>query len=175
MKMDVIAGSKNDEFYTPAYAIRPIIEHLTNRNFKKIWCPFDSDQSLFVSELTAAGFDVTHTHLDNGYDFFKTQTPEGTDCVVSNPPYSIKGSVFKELFARKVNFAMLVGIVGIFESQNRFEMFKDNKFELMLLSKRIAYFKSYQEQKPSLNPPFSSVYVTSGVLPSQICFGEIHK
>lgn len=95
--------------------------------------------------------------------------------MVSNPPYSIKGSVFKELFARKVNFAMLVGIVGIFESQNRFEMFKDNKFELMLLSKRIAYFKSYQEQKPSLNPPFSSVYVTSGVLPSQICFGEIHK
>ena len=30
MKMDVVAGSQNDEFYTPMYAIDPIVKHLKN-------------------------------------------------------------------------------------------------------------------------------------------------
>lgn len=41
--------------------------------------------------------------------------------------------------------------------------------------KRIAYFKDYNEQKPSLNPPFSSVYICQNVLPKQIVFETIHK
>lgn len=28
MKLDIVAGSKNDEFYTPEYAIRPIMKYL---------------------------------------------------------------------------------------------------------------------------------------------------
>lgn len=28
MKMDKVAGSGNDEFYTPAYAIRPILKYV---------------------------------------------------------------------------------------------------------------------------------------------------
>ena len=28
MKMDKVAGSGNDEFYTPLYAIEPIIKHI---------------------------------------------------------------------------------------------------------------------------------------------------
>ena len=28
MKMDLVAGSKNDEFYTPEYAIYPILKYL---------------------------------------------------------------------------------------------------------------------------------------------------
>ena len=29
MKMDIIANSKNDEFYTPEYAIEPLDKYLT--------------------------------------------------------------------------------------------------------------------------------------------------
>lgn len=29
MKMDIVAGSKNDEFYTPLYAIKPIEKYIT--------------------------------------------------------------------------------------------------------------------------------------------------
>ena len=70
---------------------------------------------------------------------------------------------------------MLVGVVGLFESKQRFGMFKNNTFEVMYFDKRIAYFKSFSEQKPSLNPPFSSVYLCSGILPKQIVFEEITK
>ena len=84
------------------------------------------------------------------------------DYIISNPPYSLKGQVFERLFQLGIPFAMLVGVVGLFESQKRFAMFRDHDFEIMYLNKRIAYFKSYEEQKPSLNPPFSSVYVCMG-------------
>lgn len=87
----------------------------------------------------------------------------------------MKGEVLSRLFDIGIPFAMLVGVVGLFESQKRFEMFRDNEFEIMYFNKRIAYFKNYDEQKPSLNPPFSSVYVCHKILPKQIVFEEIER
>ena len=97
------------------------------------------------------------------------------DYIISNPPYSLKFEVFKKLFEIGKPFAMLVGVVGLFESAKRFNLFKENKFEIMYFDKRISYFKSYTDQKPSLNPPFSSVYVCNGILPNQITFEVISK
>jgi hypothetical protein len=98
-----------------------------------------------------------------------------SDIIISNPPYSKKGEVFERLFQLNKPFAMLVGIVGLFESDKRFDMFKNNNFEIMYLNRRVSYFKNYSDQKPSLNPPFSSVYITKGLLPKQIIFEEINK
>lgn len=86
-----------------------------------------------------------------------------------------KTEVLERLFSLKIPFAMLVGVVGLFESQKRFTMFRDNPFEIMYLNKRVSYFKDYSDPKPSLNPPFSSVYICSGILPQQIVFEEINK
>lgn len=174
MKMDKVANSGNDEFYTPRYAIAPIIKFLKEKNYKNIWCPFDTEESNFVLFLREEGFSVIHTHISNGHDFFKVEIPE-CDCIVSNPPYSIKGDILERLFDIAKPFAMLVGVAGLFESENRFTMFKENHFEILFLNRRVAYFKSFSEQKPSLNPPFSSVYITSGLLPRQICFERINK
>lgn len=83
--------------------------------------------------------------------------------------------MFERLFKFGKPFAMLVGVVGLFESNKRFTMFANNDFEIMYFDKRIAYFKDYNEQKPSLNPPFSSVYVCKDMLPKQIVFERIDK
>ena len=172
MKMDIVANSGNDEFYTPTYAISPIAKYIKPNSV--IWCPFDTDESMFVKELKKDGHKVIFTHISSGYDFFNYE-PEMYDYVISNPPYSLKYEVFNRLFGLKKPFAMLVGVVGLFESQKRFEMFKNNKFEIMYMNRRIAYFKNYKEQKPSLNPPFSSVYICSMMLPEKIIFEEINK
>ena len=66
-------------------------------------------------------------------------------------------------------------MVGLFESKSRFNMFANNEFEIMYLDKRVSYLKSYEDIKPALNPPFSSVYLCSKILPSQIVFEEIKK
>jgi len=176
-KVAEVANSKNDEFYTPACAITPLLRHLPPPYVDKpvsIWCPFDTEDSLFVKIFRLFGYQVTATHISGGFDFFKTEPP-ACDYIISNPPYSLKGDVLERLFSLGVPFAMLVGVVGLFESQRRFEMFRSHDFEIMYFNRRVAYFKDYQEQTPSLNPPFSSVYVRRGILPQQIVFEEIAK
>lgn len=174
MKMDIIAGSKNDEFYTPKYAILPLLKYIKPKS--TIWCPFDTQQSNFVKILEEEGHTVIPTHISIGLDFFDVlNEPNNYDYIISNPPYSMKNEVFERLFELGKPFAMLVGVVGIFESKKRFEMFKNNEFEIMYFNKRISYFKNFDDQKPSLNPPFSSVYITNKMLPHQIVFEEISK
>lgn len=172
MKLDQVANSGNDEFYTPLYAIKPLLKYIPSA--AKVWCPFDTDKSLIVSALDNHGCDVSYSHLEYGQDFF-TEKVRDCDLIISNPPYSIKADVFERLFYIGKPFAMLVGVVGLFESQRRFQMFKNNQFEVMWMNKRISYFKSYTDQKPSLNPPFSSVWLTSKVLPQGNVFEVIEK
>ncbi len=171
MKLDIVAGSKNDEFYTPSYAVIPILKYL-NKN-STIWCPFDTKESLFVKILKAEGHNVINTHIINGEDFFEID--KQCDYIISNPPYSLKTEVLQRLFELDKPFAMLLGVVGLFESQKRFEMFRDNNFEILYMNRRVSYFKDYADKKPSLNPPFSSVYVCKDVLPEKIIFEEINK
>lgn len=171
--MDKIAGSGNDEYYTPEYAILPLLEFIPFGS--KIWCPFDTKESLFYKILTAEGCEVIISHINENGDFFKMSCPDDVDFIISNPPYSLKNEVFEKLFSMRKPFAMLVGVSGIFESQKRFNLFKNNAFEIMYFDKRISYFKSYTDKKTSLNPPFSSVYICSGMLPSKIIFKNIVK
>ena len=170
MKMDIVAGSKNDEFYTPPCAILPILKYLKPNS--TIWCPFDTEKSHYVRIFRERGHTVIATHLEMGVDFFRCEVPE-CDYIISNPPYSCKGEVFHRLFEIGKPFAMLVGVVGLFESQERFDLFKAFPFEMMYFDKRIAYFKSYEDQTPSLHPPFSSVYVCRDLLPNQIVFERV--
>lgn len=170
MKLDIICN-KQDEFYTPEYAITPLQKYIENG--KTVWCPFDTKQSHFVKIFSETN-KVINTHLQSGVDFFDCEIPE-CDYIISNPPYSLKGEVFQRLFQIGKPFAMLVGVVGIFESQKRFQMFKNNDFEIMYFNKRISYFESYEDQRPKLNPPFSSVYLCKNILPKQIIFEEVCK
>ena len=183
MKLDLITNkaekqgdvNPNDEFYTPNYAIEPLLKYIKPNSF--IWCPFDTHESNFVKLLVKSGHNVFFSHINDGIirDFFTTEPPKGIDYIISNPPYSLKAEVFDRLFKINIPFAMLVGVVGIFESQKRFTMFKNNDFEIMYFDKRISYFKSYADQKPSLNPPFSSVYICKDLLPKQIIFENLNK
>ena len=131
MKMDKLAGSGNDEFYTPYYAIKPILKYIKPNS--TVWCPFDTEDSFYVKAMELEGHKVIFTHIDNGEDFFTIDVPE-CDYIISNPPYSLKTEVLERLFDIGKPFAMLLGVVGIFESQRRFKMFRDNNFEIMYMN-----------------------------------------
>lgn len=53
MKLDLVANSGNDEFFTPLYAIEPILKYVKPNSV--VWCPFDTDESLFVKALKQGG------------------------------------------------------------------------------------------------------------------------
>lgn len=167
-----LSKSKNDEFYTPMYAIEPILKYIKPNSI--IWCPFDEEKSLYVQKFKEEGHNVIYTHINTGTDFFNCEVLE-CDYIISNPPYSRKGDVFQKLFEIGKPFAMLVGLAGLFESQKRFNMFSCNDFEIMYMNLGISYLNEYSERVPSINPPFSSVYLCNQMLPKQIIFEKINK
>ena len=68
---------------------------------------------------------------------------------------------------------MLIGIEGIFGSKFRFDLFKNNTFEVMYFNRRVKYMTSYDLKGTDTNPPYASAYVCSKMLPKQITFEEI--
>ena len=166
-----LTSSSHDEYYTPEYAVLPIVEYVQKGSI--IWCPFDTKESNYV-KILQKDFIVINSHIDEGKDFFE-YTPEKFDYIISNPPYSIKNKVFKRLFELKKPFAMLIGNIELFGSKERFEMFKNNKFEIMFFDKRISFFKDFTNKELSINPSFSSLYLTSNVLPEKIIFKDLIK
>ena len=162
--------NKNDEYYTPSYAIYPIMDKL--KKGSTIWCPFDMPDSEYVKVFSDNGFNVIHGHISTGQDFFNTEVPE-CDYIISNPPYSLKGEIFKRLYDIGKPFAMLINFQGIFDHKDRFEMFKNNRVEMMWLSPRVNYIKENGD-KPS-NVPFQSGYLCSKILDKQLDFEYLDK
>lgn len=157
---------KNDEWFTPRSAVDLILPFV--RPTARVWCPFDTENSEFVRAFRERGNDVIATHISTGGDFFKIEPPP-CDAIISNPPYSLKTKVFERLFEIGRPFAMLVGCVGLFEAR-RFEVFMENRFELLIPRKRVKFMNG----EKSSSPPFSSWYVCQGILPRQIVLeGEV--
>lgn len=157
---------KTDEWYTPLSGVEPIIKYLEEKGFNNIWCPFDTNDSNFVQLLTNKEFNVVNTHIEYGQDFFETDVPEGTQAIVSNPPYSIRQNILERLYDLNLPFAMLMNPSGLFDSKKRFDFFDKGGVELMYLYPRVNFINGNGEDKAS--PNFQSAYVCRNVLPSQI-------
>lgn len=159
---NIKSTNDRDEFYTPAYAVHPIIHKLKSNS--TIWCPFDTADSNFVIELEKHGHNVIYTHIWEGDNFFEMDVPE-CDYIISNPPWSKKNDILEKLFEIGKPFAMLFGVVGMFDSNHRFTLFEENDFGIMMLYPRVQYTKII-DGKPAVQqqPLFQSCYVTSGIM-----------
>lgn len=156
---------KNDEYFTPSYAVYPIMKRL--KAGTTVWCPFDREDSEYVRVLSGHGFSVVYGHIQTGQDFFKASVPD-CDYIVSNPPYSLKGEIIKRLYEIGKPFAMLINFQGIFDSKERFRIFKGNRVEMLWLSPRVNYLT--EDKKPAKRAPFQSGYLCSGICEDQLEF-----
>lgn len=157
----------DDEWYTPRYAIEPLLPYLKPNSI--IWCPFDTQDSQYVKVFKEHGHNVIFSHIDNGLDFLNQEVPE-CDYIISNPPFSKKNEVLTKLFSTGKPFAILMRNAGIFETPERWELFKNNKWELMIFDKRIKFSSPNVK---ATRPPFSSWYICSQLLPNQLEFVEL--
>ncbi len=157
---------KNDEYFTPIYAVYPIMKRLKPNSV--VWCPFDKEDSAFVKVLSGNGFKVIYGHVETGEDFFEIRVPE-CDYIISNPPYSKKGEVLKRLYEIGIPFAMLINMQGIFDCKERFEMFRIHRVEMLWLYPRINFLPESGERR-SGSAPFQSGYLCSGICENQVEF-----
>lgn len=113
---------KNDECYTPASAVWPLVKYLDKFRGKTIWCPFDTAESEFVKVLRAAGHTVVHQHLSDGDNFydagdglFATKVPE-FDLIISNPPFSNKARLVERVIKFGKPFALMLPMTWLNDS-----------------------------------------------------------
>lgn len=165
-----IKKSNTDEWYTPESAVRYIIPYLKAKGYSKILCPFDTSDSNFVKLLVEEGFNVTYGHIDIGQDFFERKDLYEYDCIVSNPPFSKRQKILEKLFEVGIPFALILNSNGIFDAKSRWELFKNNQFEILVPKGRVSYTNKTGDIKSS--PNFQSWYICSKVLDDKIVFIE---
>lgn len=155
--------------------MKPLIKYLKKRCFKKIWCPFDKLSSKIVNYLLNEGFSVLATHIDDGQDFFKLNEQfNNYDCIVSNPPYSVKTEVLEKLYRLGKPFAMLLPLQSGLETAGRQDLYKRNGIQLLIPDHRVGYYDEKKEVELG-SPSFLSCWFCWKILDKDIEFTNIEK
>lgn len=166
---------ESDEYYTPAYAVRPLLKYLKrycNKPQYTIWCPFDKEESQFVKVFKEAGYKVIHSHIDEDKDFFTYEPDESYDFIISNPPFSCKDEVLKRLYELKHPYAMLLPLPTL-QGQKRFPYIKD--CEAIIFDKRVQYYKDFEQTELSKNASFGSIYICRDFIDEGLVFEELNR
>ncbi len=160
----------SDEVYTPAYAVRPILKYIDMLGVPlTVWCPFDKEDSEYVKLIRQAGHRVIATHIDNGENFFDYE-PEEYDCIISNPPFSIKDDIIKRLWELNKPYAILLPIPAL-QGQKRFPYMKD--CEALIFDRRINYYTTAEKKEIQKGVSFASFYLCRKFLPEKLIFEKL--
>ena len=158
------SSGKNDECYTPAYAVEPLLRFLPKD--KKIWCPFDKDDSEYVKILRKNGYSVINSHIEYGQDFYIYE-PDEWDIIVSNPPFTNKRKIFERCLSFEKPFALLMSNTWLNDAAPK-QLFRDKDLELLMFEQRVEF-------NGMKKITFSSSYYCYGLLPKQIIMMRLKK
>ena len=161
---------ESDEVFTPPEAVMPILRHIPSY-IRTIWCPFDEEDSAYVEIFREAGFNVIATHINNGKNFFDYEPEEPYDCIISNPPFSIKDSILKRLYELKKPYAILMPLPTL-QGQKRFEYIKD--CQALILDKRINFYKNKETKEIQKGVSFASIYLCKDFLEKDLIFEKLN-
>jgi len=121
-----------DECQTPAYALDPIIPYLFRQ--WRLWeCAVG--EGLMRDALIQKGYVVHAT----GHDFFQMDPNAFQwDCIVTNPPFSLKYKWLERCYELGKPFALLMP-VDVIAAKSAQILFKEYGIEILLLDKRVDF------------------------------------
>ena len=166
---DVLYSSgNNDECWTPDYGVAPILEFIPED--KVIWCPFDTQESEFVKQISRTN-EVVYSHIDSEQDFFNYE-PTHWDMIVSNPPFKGKRKIFERALSFNKPFALLMTMTFMNEAAP-VQLFEDRGLQLLLFDKRIEFVQPNAKQRGKIT--FNSSYYCWNFLPNDIVMRRLRK
>jgi len=133
-----------DDFQTPPEALKPLLPYL-----KKDWLIWEcaSGKGNLVDALNKKGFLTEGTDILTGYDFLNWK-PKEFDCIITNPPFSLKQEFLARCYQLKKPFALLLPLTT-FETRKRQELFEKYGIEVILFDKRINFETPNKVEKSS--------------------------
>lgn len=146
-----IESIKGDEYFTLDKDAEIIAQHIIKP--MKVWLPFNDKGKAFDRILPKHGHKVICTDTD----FFTTEPPEGTQAVISNPPFSRKKEVIKRLDQLRLKYALIVPLLFLNDGVPL-----DYTNQLMMFRKRVHFSVGGGEE---LNQPRQNcVVISNGIL-----------
>lgn len=156
----------NDECYTPAHGVEPLLEFLPAFNNKIIWCPFDDESSEFVKILQKNQFKVVYSHIKFGQDFY-TYEPDEWDLIISNPPFTGKRHIINRALSFNKPFALLQPLPCLNDKYPKNLFFEQGKdLQILMFEERMTFKNQPGKKEEKIN--FSSAYFCWNFLPQQI-------
>lgn len=162
MRPPLKQGNSND-FQTPPEALKPLYPYL-----KEDWTIWEcaSGKGNLVNKLTDRGYEVIGTDVLTGQDFL-TYKPKHFDCIVTNPPFSIKQQFLERAYELQKPFAFLLPLTT-FESAKRQVLFKIYGLQVIFFDKRINFETPSGKGSGSW---FATAWFTNGLnLPKDFTF-----
>jgi len=137
-KLKIQMNGRSDEFQTPKEAILPLIPYL-----KKKWVIWECawGKGSLAKHLKEEGFNVIG---DSDVDFLEVGLDDSFqhlakyDCIVTNPPYSLKEEFLKKAFEFGKPFAFLMPLTAL-EGKKRGALYKKYGIQLIIPNKRINF------------------------------------
>lgn len=127
-------GFAPDDFQTPPEALIPLFPYLHREWI--IWeCA--EGKGYLVGELRRRDYQVTGSDILTGQDFL-SWTPDHFDCIITNPPYSIKHKFLIRCYQLGKPFALLLPLTTL-ETRTRQQLFGKYGVEIILFDKRINF------------------------------------
>lgn len=136
--INYMQNEKNDELYTPMYAVNALLDNIPLRPNATVWCPCDTEASKIVIGLRNRGFNVVASHIQDGKDFFEYVPAQDYDYIITNPPYSCKDSFLFRCYTLGKPFALLLPLTAL-EGKKRGKMFRDNGVSVLVLDQRCDF------------------------------------
>ena len=133
MKPPLLQGHRSD-FQTPPQALRPLLPFL-----KKKWLIWECAQGKgnLVRGLNEEGYLTVGSDILDGHDFL-TWAPKKFDCIITNPPFSIKEKFLERAYELGKPFAFLLPLTT-FEGKKRQALFQMYGLEVIFFDKRINF------------------------------------
>ena len=160
------SSGNNDECYTPDYAVEPILKYIPKDAI--VWCPFDTDKSEFVKQVSKQN-EVVYSHISTGQDFFNYE-PDDWDIMLSNPPFTNKRKYFERALSFNKPFALIMTNTWLNDSAPK-QLFKDKDLQLLMFDKRMKFVSPDGRDNDKIT--FSSSYYCWNFLPKQIIMEEL--
>lgn len=130
-----------DACQTPAYALDPLIPYLDGH--LTFWEPAAGEgllvEALYDSDIndgTVVG--VITSDILTGQNFFDYQPEHEWDCIVTNPPFSLKFPWLKRCYELGKPFALLLPVETL-GTKTAQDMFREYGVEVILMDKRVNF------------------------------------
>lgn len=145
-----------DDFQTPSEAIIPLLPFLPKKWI--IWeCAAGAGN--LVNKFREYGYQVIATDILMQYDFRMYEPPK-YNCIVTNPPYTLKNEFLERAYLLGKPFAFLLPLTT-FETEKRQRLFRKYGVEIIFFNKRLNF--ETPNKKENSKSWFSTAWFTYGL------------